>query len=188
MSSCRIDTLHLPTLRSLIAIVPQTPILFSATIAQNTSYGLPETSPLASLLSVRAAAVSAGIDEFVMSLPNGYATLIGEGGTGLSGGQAQRLAIARAVVRKPKILVLDEATSGLDPESANQIQGMIGKLEKEGVGVLVVTHDRKMMQGCKEVVVLGDGKVLEQGGFEQLLRRKGGHLRKLLDDEHGESN
>ena len=188
MSSCRIDTLHLPTLRSLIAIVPQTPILFSATIAQNISYGLPETSPLASLLSVRAAAVSAGIDEFVMSLPNGYATLIGEGGTGLSGGQAQRLAIARAVVRKPKILVLDEATSGLDPESANQIQGMIGKLEKEGVGVLVVTHDRKMMQGCKEVVVLGDGKVLEQGGFEQLLRRKGGHLRKLLDDEHGESN
>ena len=127
--------------------------------------------------------MSVGIDEFVMSLPDGYATLIGEGGTGLSGGQAQRLAIARAVVRKPKILVLDEATSGLDPESARHIHGMISKLEKEGVGVLVVTHDRTMMQGCKLVVVLGKGKVLEQGGFEELLRRRGSHLSKLLDEQ-----
>lgn len=183
MSSCRIDTLHLPTMRSLIAVVPQTPVLFSATISQNISYGLSELSPLASLPSIRAAAVSAGIDEFIINLPLGYDTLIGEGGTGLSGGQAQRIAIARAVVRKPKILVLDEATSGLDPESARHIQGMIVRLEKKGVGVLVVTHDREMMKGCREVVVLGDGKVLEKGGFEVLLRKQGGHLRKLLGED-----
>lgn len=186
MSSCRIDTLHLPTMRSLIAIVSQTPVLFSATISQNISYGLSEISPLASLPRIRAAAVLAGIDNFIMSLPCGYDTLIGDGGTGLSGGQAQRIAIARAVVRKPKILVLDEATSGLDPESARHIQGMIGKLEKKGVGVLVVTHDREMMKGCREIVVLGDGKVLEKGGFEALLQKQGGHLKKLLGDEHEE--
>lgn len=147
---------------------------------------MPETSSLASLRSIRAAAVSAGIDEFVMTLPCGYDTLVGEGGTGLSGGQAQRVAIARAIVRKPKMLILDEATSGLDGESSKHIQGMIGKLEKDGVGVLVITHDRKMMQGCREVVVLGEGKVLEKGGFDELLRRKGGFLRKLLDDEQEE--
>ncbi len=84
------------------------------------------------------------------------------------------------------MLILDEATSGLDGESSKHIQGMIGKLEKDGVGVLVITHDRKMMQGCREVVVLGEGKVLEKGGFDELLRRKGGFLRKLLDDEQEE--
>lgn len=181
-SGLPIASLHLPTLRSLIAIVPQSPTLFAASIACNISYALPENSALASLPSIRAAALAAGIDEFVMSLPDGYDTLIGEGGTGLSGGQAQRLAIARAVVRKPKLLVLDEATSGLDGESAKAIQKLVGRLESQGVGILIVTHDRKMMMGCREIVVLADGKVVERGGFASLVGRRGGELRRLVGD------
>ena len=171
--------LHIPTLRSLIAIVPQQPTLFAATVAANIAYGLPESSPLTSLASVRAAATAAGINEFILSLPHGYGTLIGDGGTGLSGGQTQRVAIARALVREPKLLILDEATSGLDAQSARGVRDTVRRLEGRGVGVLVITHDRAMMEGCREVVVLERGRVVERGGFRELVAR-GGELTRLL--------
>ena len=176
-----ISHIHIPTLRSLIAIVPQQPTLFPASIAANIAYALPEASPLASMANIRAAARAAGIDDFVATLPLGYATLIGDGGTGLSGGQAQRIAIARAVVRRPKLLILDEATSSLDGETARGLRDLVRSLERQGVGVVCVTHERAMMEVCRDIVVLKDGGVVERGGFAELLRR-GGELGRLLGE------
>ena len=180
IASYPITALHLPTLRSLISVVSQSPTLFPATVAQNIAYALPEKSPLATIGSVRAAAVAAGIDDFIMSLPQCYNTLIGEGGSGLSGGQAQRLAIARAVVRRPELLILDEATSALDGESARGIYTLVQRLEKVGIGCLIVTHATEMMRTCAQCVVLGEGRVLESGPFQELVDRKGGELRRLV--------
>lgn len=176
--------LHVPTLRSLIAIVPQQPTLFPGTVAHNITYGLDESSPLTTLTSIRAAATAAGIHEFISSLPHGYNTLIGPGGTGLSGGQVQRIAIARAVIGQPKLLVLDEATSGLDGETARGVRDLMKRLEKKGVGVLVLTHERAMMEACGEVVVMKGGRVVERGAFGEVVG-KGGELARLLGGGEG---
>ena len=184
MNSVPISRLHIPTLRSLIAIVPQQPTLFAATVAANISYGLPESSPLTSMASIRAAATAAGIDQFILSLPQGYSTLIGDGGTALSGGQTQRLTIARAIIGKPRLLILDEVTSGLDGETAREVRDLVRRLEKERVGVLVITHERAMMEACGEVVVMMDGRVAERGGFWELLGR-GGELTRLMGGRGG---
>lgn len=182
-----IRSLHMPTLRSLIAIVPQTPTLFPATIAANITYGLPEASPLASASNIRVAAQAAGIDDFIASLPEGYNTPIGDGGAGLSGGQAQRIVITRALVRRPKVLVLDEATSSLDHESAQVVRRTVrGLVEKRGMTVLVITHAREMMTVCERVVVVEKGRVVEEGGFDDLMRRTGALRRLLGGGEVGE--
>lgn len=175
-----ISALHLPTLRALVTMVPQNPTLISASIATNIAYALPENSPLASMQNIRAAATAAGIDDFISSLPHGYETPIGAGGTGLSGGQAQRIAVARAIARRPKLLVLDEATSGLDEESARGVRETVIRMGREGCGVLAVTHEPEMMRACDEVVVLKDGAMVERGRFEELVGRSGGELRRLV--------
>lgn len=180
ISSFRLRALHLPTLRDFIAVIPQSPTLFAATVAENIAYALPEKSPLATIGSIRAAAVAAGIDDFIMSLPRCYNTPIGDGGSGLSGGQAQRLAIARAIVRRPHLLIMDEATSGLDGESARGVYALVRRLKDVGIGCLVVTHSTEMMKACRQCVVLGGGRVLESGRFEELISRKGGELRSLI--------
>ena len=172
--------LHLPTLRSFIALVPQHPILFPATVAENIDYALPERSALSAMANTRRAAKMAGIDEFIVSLPHGYNTLIGPGGTGLSGGQQQRVAIARALARRPKLLILDEATSGLDRQTAGYVRRLVKRMQKEGTAVLVITHDKRMMEVCQDVAVMKDGSVVERGIFEDLRRRQGGELRRLL--------
>lgn len=168
--------IHTPTLRSLITVVSQTPVLFSATVAENITYGLPQSSPYNNRASVRRAAAAAGIDEFIMSLSQGYETLIGEGGTGLSGGQAQRVAIARALIRRPAVMILDEATSALDVESSNLVRDTIqGLVERDGSGmtVIIITHSKDMMRIAKNIIVLSQGQVVEQGSYEGLLRKKG---------------
>jgi ATP-binding cassette subfamily B (MDR/TAP) protein 1 len=168
--------IHTVTLRSLITVVSQTPILFSATVAENIAYGLPQSSPYNNAASVRRAAAAAGIDEFIMSLSQGYETLIGEGGTGFSGGQAQRVAIARALVRRPAVMILDEATSALDVESSNLVRDTIQSLvERDGSGmtVIIITHSKDMMKIAKNIIMLSQGQVVEQGSYEGLLRKKG---------------
>lgn len=177
--------IHTPSLRNLIAIVPQTPTLFPATVAKNITYGLAASSPYLHPTSIRAAAASAGIDDFVMSLPQGYGTVLGDGGGGgggveLSGGQAQRVAIARALVRRPRVLILDESTSALDVESAGLIRETVGKLVEEGRGeggrgltVLIITHDERFMRVAERVVMLDQGRVVEAGGYEELVARRG---------------
>lgn len=177
--SLPISQIEISSLRGLISIVPQQPTLFPATIAENIAYAVGEGSPLASRESIRAAAQAAGIHTFINTLRLDYDTPIGDGGTGLSGGQAQRIAIARALVRKPQLLVLDEATSGLDEESAKGVRDTMAVLKGRGVGVLAITHDQAMMRACGEVVVLKEGRVVEKGEFG-VLARKGGELTRLL--------
>jgi len=184
IGSIPLADLHTPTYRTFLGYVPQSPTLFPATIAQNITYGLPATSPHASAASVAAAAHAAGIHSFVASLPLGYGTPVGDGGVGLSGGQVQRLGIARALVRKPQLLIMDEPTSGLDSESAEGIRRVLGVLVREGVTVVCVTHSEEMMRACERVVVMGEGRVVEVGAWGELMRG-GGALRKLMGGEGG---
>lgn len=179
VSGHNINDLHTPTLRNLATMVSQTPTLFPVSISANIIYGLPRSNPLNSAANVRAAATAAGIHDFVSSLPEGYDTIIGEGGMGLSGGQAQRVAIARALARRPNILILDEATSALDQESAEVIRKSILRLRRRQkergervMTVIVITHSRDMMKMCDRVVMLEWGRVIEEGGYEELLTRE----------------
>lgn len=176
-----ISTLSTPLLRSLIAIVPQTPTIFPTTIARNIAYALPENSPLASFANIKAAGISAGIHTFIRALPNAYDTLIGDGGTKLSGGQEQRIAIARAIARRPRLLILDEATSGLDGESAKGVREAVLGVKAGGMGVLAITHDKEMMKACQECVVMKGGRVVERGSYESL-RWQGGELTRLVSE------
>lgn len=176
LSGRDIRTLDIFTLRSLIAIVPQTPVLFPATVRENITYGLQTGTSLVSAACIESAARAAGIHEFIQSLPQGYATIVGEGGLGVSGGQGQRIVVARALIRDPKILILDEATSALDHESAGVIRDSIINLirTKEGkLTVVVVTHAEEMMSFADHVVVLENGSVAEEGAYQDLLTRRG---------------
>lgn len=208
-------------LRDLIAIVPQAPVLFPSTIGENITYGLPETSPLRSTGHVHRAGKEAGIHEFIMSLPEGYNTLIGEGAQGLSGGQAQRISISRALIRRPKILILDEATSALDVESAKLVRdtiqnliapappmspsrfdgfenvslksepgrkghvrnfsrgGMPFRKDTSAMAVVIITHSLDMMKIAERIVVLENGKLVEDGSWDELCYA-GGSFQRLI--------
>jgi ATP-binding cassette subfamily B (MDR/TAP) protein 1 len=176
-----ISRLHIPTLRSHISIVSQQPIIFPGTIYANISYGLADR---ASIHNVCVAAEAAGIDEFILSLPNGYFTVIGDGGIGLSGGQKQRLAIARALVREPQILILDEATSSLDPAGAEIVRQTVQKLvaTRSDLTVIIITHAKQMIEIADHVVVLDQGAVVEDGSYRDLAQRVGGRLYGLMND------
>lgn len=178
-----IRQLHMPTLRKLIAYVPQHPRLFADTIRANITYGLDSYSRLRGMKNVEAAAEAAGIAEFICSLPEGYSTVVGEGGLSLSGGQIQRLVIARALVRHPRVLILDEATSNLDAESAAVIRQTVQKLRtssRQSLTVILITHAVEMMQIADSVVVVDQGRVVEQGRYQTLLGRANGRLRDML--------
>ncbi|EDN10607.1 hypothetical protein HCAG_07068 [Histoplasma mississippiense (nom. inval.)] len=179
-----IQKIHTPTLRSLISIVPQQPTLFPSSVKDNISYGLDPSSPLNTIHNIRSAARAAGIDEFITSLPEGYDTIIGDGGLSVSGGQAQRVVIARALVRKPRMLVLDEATSNLDVHSAEQIRRTVKDLLMGNGGqlltVIIITHAVEMMEIADRVVVVDKGCVVEEGPFLELMGKAGGELRRLV--------
>ncbi|KAI9042605.1 ABC transporter ATP-binding protein [Aspergillus affinis] len=185
-----IRRLHTPTLRSLVAVVSQQPTLFPGTIEANISYGLDERSPLNTLRNVRAAAKAAGIDDFILSLPQDYSTVIGDGGLGLSGGQAQRVVIARALIRRPQVLILDEATSSLDPASAAVIRETVQRLvaAQLGLTVIIITHAREMMEIADNIVVLEQGRVMETGSYQALVARAGGSLKALVEGQKNTSD
>jgi ATP-binding cassette subfamily B (MDR/TAP) protein 1 len=173
---------NITSLRSFISIVSQTPILFPTSILENITYGLPEGSPFRNFKSAQRAASQAGIHSFIASLVEGYDTQVGDGGMGLSGGQAQRIAIARALVRRPKLLVLDEATSALDGQNAEGIREAIRNLVKFGVAVVMISHDIEMMRAADRIVVVENGSIAEIGQFEEL-KRAGGAFTRLLGGE-----
>jgi ATP-binding cassette subfamily B (MDR/TAP) protein 1 len=176
--------LQVPTLRSQISIVSQQPTIFPGTIYENIIYGVDPHSPLATSHSVRVAAQGAGIDDFISSLPRSYNTVIGDGGVGLSGGQKQRVVIARALLRQPQILILDEATSNLDPAGAEIVRQTVRRLvaTRRGLTVIIITHAKEMIEIANHVVVLDQGAVVEDGPYEKLAMRIGGKLHALISD------
>ncbi len=150
--------------RTLVAWQPQRPYLFNTTVAENIRMG----NPAATLEQVIEAAKQAYVHDFIMTLPNGYDTIIGERGTRLSGGQAQRLSLARVFLKDAPILVLDEATSTLDAESEAQVLQAIDTIAQDRV-VLVIAHRLNTITSADQVIVLQDGRVEDSGSHQTLL-------------------
>jgi ATP-binding cassette subfamily B protein len=156
------------SLRSQIGLVLQDTFLFSATVMDNIRFGRPEASDA----EVRAAAKLAHADSFVERLPDGYNTVLGERGSGLSQGQRQLIAIARAALADPRILILDEATSSVDTRTERLIQQAFDKL-LEGRTSFVIAHRLSTIRNADQVLVLSEGQIIERGRHEELLARQG---------------
>jgi ATP-binding cassette subfamily B (MDR/TAP) protein 1 len=160
-------------LRKNMAVVSQTPYLFDLTIRENITYGMPASCDVSDA-QIEKAARLAGIHDFISSLIRGYDTPLGDCGSTLSGGQAQRIALARALVRHPQIIVLDECTSGLDPESSKAVQAAVSGLVKEGGRTtIIITHKENMIRVADRVVVMKNGEIVEVGTFEELSAQRG---------------
>jgi subfamily B ATP-binding cassette protein MsbA len=162
----------LASLRSQIAIVPQETILFAGTIRDNIGYGRLDATPE----EIAAAARSANIADFIDSLPQAYETEVGERATRLSGGQRQRIAIARALLKDPRILILDEATSSLDTESEALVQEALHRLMRNRTTV-VIAHRLSTIRNADRILVLSDGRIVEQGSHARLLTHGGLYAR-----------
>jgi len=160
--------IKLNSLREQIAMVPQETILFSGTIAENIAYGRPGAEK-SEIIDV---AKAANAHEFIDQMPSGYDTQLGEGGVGLSGGQRQRISIARALLKNPKILILDEATSSLDAASEGIVQEALDRLMK-GRSTLVIAHRLSTVTGANRILVMDHGRVVESGSFDELVSTGG---------------
>ncbi|HSK80782.1 MAG TPA: ABC transporter ATP-binding protein [Thermoanaerobaculia bacterium] len=170
-----IRDLTLKSLRSLIGIVTQDTVLFNDTIRANIAYGRSDLP----MERVREAAAAAYADEFIMELPQGYDTVIGEGGIRLSGGQRQRLAIARALLKNAPILILDEATSHLDSQSEALVQKALGNLMQDRT-TLVIAHRLSTVTRADRIVVMESGRIVEEGSHGELIAL-GGSYKRLYD-------
>jgi ATP-binding cassette subfamily B protein len=167
-----IRDLSFADLRGALAIVPQEPVLFSASVADNIRYGRPDASEA----EVRSAAEAASALAFIESLPQGFATDLGNRGVRLSGGQRQRIAIARALLCDPAILLLDEATSALDAESELAVQQALDRLMQKRT-TLVIAHRLATVQKADRIVVVDQGRVVDVGRHADLVRRGGLYAR-----------
>jgi ATP-binding cassette subfamily B protein len=156
------------SLRAAIGMVPQDTVLFNDTIFYNIRYGRPEASDA----QVREAARLAQIHDFIMTLPQGYDSLVGERGLKLSGGEKQRVAIARTILKSPPILMLDEATSALDSHTEKDIQDALERVARERTS-LVIAHRLSTVVHADNIIVLDHGAIVEQGTHVELLARGG---------------
>lgn len=163
-----IKDLKLQSLRSQLGIVSQETILFSNTIKENIAYG--KSNP--TFEEIKKASMMANAHNFIIELPRGYDTQVGERGVELSGGQRQRIAIARALLKNPKILIFDEATSALDTESERLVQEAMDKLMK-GRTTFVIAHRLSTVQHADNIIVLEKGQIAEQGKHDELLKKDG---------------
>jgi len=177
--------LDLKTYRRQIGVVPQDPVLMKGTLAYNIGYGFEGVTDAD---MVKAAEI-ADILDFIRGLPDGFDTEVGERGVTLSGGQRQRIAIARAVVRDPRILIMDEATSSLDALVEQQVQDAMRKA-MEGRTSIIIAHRLSTIRDADRIAVLSGGKLVEQGTHEELLSMKGHYSRLFMasNGEHGEEN
>lgn len=169
-----INEYSIKNLRSAMAIVPQDVVLFGGTIYDNILYG----NPKAKREEVIAAAKKANAYIFIQKFPEGFDTLVGERGIQLSGGQRQRVAIARAILKNPKILILDEATSSLDSQSELLVQNALEKLMKDRTS-LVIAHRLSTIQNADKILVLQNGQLIESGSHEELLQKENGLYKDL---------
>ncbi len=167
----------LNVLRQNISMVLQDSVLFEGTIRENIEVGRPGASDA----DIIDAAKKAQMHETIMSLPDGYITLVREQGKNFSGGQRQRLAIARAILRDAPILILDEPTASLDVEAEAEVMRALDTLIT-GRTVIVISHRLSTLGNVDEIIVLGDGRVVEKGNYKEL-KRQGGVFRRLLDEQ-----
>jgi len=161
--------------RQKVGYVPQEPQLFNATIRENLLW----SAPNASKKDIWNACRLANADQFVQDLPDQLETILGDRGVRLSGGQRQRLALARAIIRKPELLILDEATSSLDTESERLIQESIDTLSKETT-IVVIAHRLSTIQNVDYVYLLDKGKIIEEGSYHTLAKKRGSRLNKMV--------
>uniref|UniRef100_A0A8C1PJN9 Uncharacterized protein n=1 Tax=Cyprinus carpio TaxID=7962 RepID=A0A8C1PJN9_CYPCA len=170
-------------LHSKIAMVGQEPVLFSGTVQDNIAYGLPGCS----MDKVKEAASKANAHAFISKLENGYNTDVGERGNLLSGGEKQRIAIARALIRQPQVLILDEVTSSLDTESEQMVQQALSCCPTQTL--LVIAHRLKTIERADQIVVIDSGEVVELGTHQELMDKKGSYYKlreRLFTDENSQ--
>jgi len=164
LDSRPIQNMSAQALRQFVAWQPQTPYVFNTTVAENIRMGRAD----APLEEVMQAAQAADVHEFILTLPHGYDTIIGERGARLSGGQVQRLSLARTFLKNAPILLLDEATSTLDGESEEQVFRTIDRFMKNRI-VLVIAHRLNTIQNAVQIIVVQDGRILARGTHHSLL-------------------
>ena len=172
----------LEALMSQISMVFQNVYLFADTIENNIKFG----TPSATHEDVVRAAKEAACDDFIESLPDGYNTMIGEGGASLSGGEKQRISIARAILKNAPVIILDEATANVDPENEDRLQKAIGKLT-ENKTIIMIAHRLKTVKEADQILVVDAGKIIQRGKHSELVEQEGIYRRFILGREEAES-
>ncbi|CAF3358962.1 unnamed protein product, partial [Rotaria socialis] len=176
-----IRQLNIKWIRSRLGLVSQEPVLFGMTIAKNIAYGKENIS----MEEIMDAANKANIHSFIQQLPEGYETNVGRKGSQMSGGEKQRIAIARILVRRPKVLILDEATSAMDSYNEQVVQEALERAQDEDPSrtSVVIAHRLSTIRSCDVICVIGKGRVMESGTHTELIQQRGVYYQMYTHNE-----